>query len=161
MLYGQKGRFLRSDPPLAASWPYTLSKEAGKNISPMRGRFSEVGLIPPPHLVLWWGSPHFHTEAPSTGVAECRADLVRWAPQLGEWPVPPLGLGGKFTPFFQPGGQPPPPPTPPSRRFLVVLLTSCHFPVILFTRTRRSCRSESFHTTPTCREAETPPITRL
>ena len=71
-----------------------------------------LGLVrypPPPHLVWWWGRPHFHNEAPSTGVAERRAGLVRWAPHMGEWPVPPLGRGGKCTPFFQPGGQNPPP----------------------------------------------------
>jgi len=96
----------------------------------MRGRFfwgwSDTH---PPHLVWWWGSPHFHNEAPSTGVAERRAGLVRWAPHMGEWSVPPLGRGGKCTPFFQPGGQNPPPhPTLTSLPGLIAhLLLSSHY----------------------------------
>ena len=60
-----------------------------------------LGLVryPPPHLVWWWSSPHFHIEAPSTGVAECRAGLVRWAPHMGNGRFPLWGEGGNI-PFF-------------------------------------------------------------
>ena len=54
---------------------------------------------------------------------------------MGEWPVPPMGRGGKCAPFFQPGGQNPPPhPTLTSLSGLIAHLLVPYYYIYYDTR---------------------------